>query len=63
MLPWLLGFLRAGKLVRNSLFDPSIHLGLSDVQANSLEDRKCFKTRMKCLKTDPFPFALAVTSK
>ena len=36
MLPWLLGFLRAGKFVRNSLFDPSIHLGLSDVQANSL---------------------------
>ena len=48
------GFLRAGEFTTNSSFDPSIHLTLSDVQANSLVDPTCFRVHIKCPKTDPF---------
>ena len=47
-------FLRAGEFTTNSPFDPSIHLGLSDVQADTLVDPTCFRIHIKCSKTDPF---------
>ena len=47
-------FLRAGEFTTNSSFDPSIHLTLSDVQADSLVDPTCFRVHIKCSKTDPF---------
>ena len=53
------GFLRAGEFTTNSTFDPSIHLTVGDVQADSLVDPTCFRVHIKCLKTDPF--VLAVT--
>ena len=48
------GFLRAGEFTTNSPFDPNIHLGLSDVQADTLVDPTCFRIHIKCSKTDPF---------
>ena len=48
------GFLRAGEFTTNSSFDPSIHLAVSDVQADALVDPTCFKVHIKCSKTDPF---------
>ena len=48
------GFLRAGEFTTNSSFDPSIHLTVGDVQADSLVDPTCFKVHIKCSKTDPF---------
>ena len=36
------GFLRAGKFTTNSSFDPSIHLAVSDIQADALVDPTCF---------------------
>ena len=49
------GFLRAGEFTTNSPFDPNIHLGVSDVQADTLQDPTCFQIFIKCSKTDPFP--------
>ena len=49
-----LGFLRAGEFTTNSPFDPNVHLGVSDVQADTLQDPTCFKIHIKCSKTDPF---------
>ena len=48
------GFLRAGEFTTNSTFDPSIHLTVGDVQADSLVDPTCFRVHIKCSKTDPF---------
>ena len=48
------GFLRAGEFTTNSPFDPNIHLGVSDVQADTLQDPTCFQIHIKCSKTDPF---------
>ena len=48
------GFLRTGEFTSNSSFDPSIHLTLGDVQADSLVDPTCFRVHIKCSKTDPF---------
>ena len=48
------GFLRAGEFTTNSPFDPSIHLTVGDVQADSLVDPTCFRVHIKCSKTDPF---------
>ena len=48
------GFLRAGEFTTNSSFDPSIHLTVGDVQADSLVDPTCFKVHIKGSKTDPF---------
>ena len=45
------GFLHAGEFTTNSPFDPSIHLALSDVQADALVDPTCFRVH---IKTDPF---------
>ena len=47
------GFLRAGEFTTNSPFDPSIHLSVGDVQADSLVDPTCFRVHIKCSKTDP----------
>ena len=35
------GFFHAGKFTTNSLFDPDIRLGVSDVQADTLQDPTC----------------------
>ncbi len=40
------------RLIRR--FDPSIHLGLSDVQADTLVNPTCFRIHIKCSKTNPF---------
>ncbi len=48
------GFLRAGEFTTSQPFDPSIHLAVSDVQADTLVNPTCFKIRIKCSKTDPF---------
>ena len=48
------GFLHAGEFTANSPFDPNIHLGVSDVQADTLQDPTCFQNHIKCSKTDPF---------
>lgn len=48
------GFLRAGEFTSNSPFDPNVHLGVSDVQADTLQDPTCFQIHIKCSKTDPF---------
>ena len=37
----------------NSPFDPSVHLTVSDLQADAL-DLACFRVHIKCSKTDPF---------
>ena len=47
-------FLRAGEFTVNSMFDPNIHLTVTDLQANSLLNPSCFKIHLKCSKTDPF---------
>ena len=47
------GFLCAGEFTTNSPFDPNIHLGVSDVQADTLQDPTCFQIHIKCSKTDP----------
>ena len=54
MLPWFLCFLCAGEFTTNSPFDPNIHMGVSDVQADTLQDPTCFQIHIKCSKTDPF---------
>ena len=48
------GLLRAGEFTTNSPFDPNVHLGVSDVQADTLQDPTCFQIHIKCSKTDPF---------
>lgn len=48
------GFLRAGEFTVNSVFDPSTHMTVSDLQADSLVNPTCFKVHIKCSKTDPF---------
>ena len=48
------GFLHAGEFTSNSPFDPNVHLGVSDVQADTLQDPTCFQIHIKCSKTDPF---------
>ena len=48
------GFLRAGEFTTNSSFDPSIHLAVSDVQADALVDPTCFRVHIKSSNTDPF---------
>ena len=48
------GFLRAGEFTKNSSFDHSIHLAVSDVQADALVDPTCFRVHIKSSKTDPF---------
>ena len=41
------GFLRAGEFTTNSSFDPSIHVAVSDIQADALVDRSCFRVHIK----------------
>ena len=48
------GFVHAGEFTTNSPFDPNIHLGVSDVQADTLQDPTCFQIHVKCSKTDSF---------
>ena len=48
------GFLWAGEFTASQPFDPSIHLAVSEVQANTLVNPTCFKIRIKCSKTDSF---------
>ena len=47
------GFLRAGEFTTNSSFDPSLHLAVSDIQADALVDPSCFRVYIKSSKTDP----------
>ena len=60
IMPWVVcclgffSFLHASKFTTNSPFDPSIHLEVSDVQADALVDPTCFKIHIKCSKIDPF---------
>ena len=48
------GFLRAGEFMVNSVFHPSTHMTVSDLQADSLVNPTCFKVHIKYTKTDPF---------
>ena len=48
------GFLHAGEFTTNPPFDPSIHLAVSNVQADALVDPSFFKIHVRCSKTDPF---------
>lgn len=48
------GFLRAGEFTVNAPFQSSLHMTVSDLQADSLVNPTCFKVRIKCSKTDPF---------
>ena len=48
------GFLRAGEFTVNSAFQPSIHMTVADLQADSLLNPTRFKVHIKCSKTDPF---------
>lgn len=38
----------------NSVFQPSIHMTVDDLQADWLVNPTCFKVHIKCSKTDPF---------
>ena len=38
----------------NFAFQPSIHMTLADLQADSLLNPTCFRVHIKCSKTDPF---------
>ena len=60
---WLgfFGFLSAGKFTTNTPFVQSIHLGVSDVQADSLGDPTCF-TKLTSSVQRWIPLVLAVTS-
>ena len=48
------GFLRAGEFTTHSAFDPSIHLAVTDIQADALVDPTCFQVHIKSSKTDRF---------
>ena len=48
------GFLRAGEFTINSPFDPTVHLTVNDIQADSLVNPCSFRIYIKCSKTDPF---------
>ena len=48
------GFLRAGEFTVNVPFQPSIHMTVSDLQADALVNPTCFKVYVKCSKTEPF---------
>lgn len=54
MLLGFFGFLWAGEFTVNAPFQPSIHMTVSDLQADALVNPTCFKVRVKCSKTDPF---------
>ena len=47
-------FLRAGEFTVNPAVQPSIHMTVDDLQADSLVNPTCFKVHIKCSKTDPF---------
>jgi len=53
----LYGFLRAGEFTTLRSFDPSTHVAVSDVQADTLVNPTCFKIRIKYSKTKPFRMA------
>ena len=48
------GFFQAGELTVNSAFQPSIHMTVDELQADSLVNPTCFKAHINCSKTDPF---------
>ena len=54
------GFSRAGEFTTNSSFDTSIHLAVSDVQADALVDPTCFRVHIKSSKTDPFRISCTI---
>ena len=54
------GFPRAGKFTTLRPFDPSTHVAVSDVQADTLVNPTCFKIRIKYSKTKPFRMACAI---
>lgn len=51
---WFFGFLPAGEFTVNSPFDPTMHLTVNDIQADSLSNCKNFRIHIKCSETDPF---------
>ena len=55
MLPcFFVGVLRTGEFTTYSPFNPNFHQGVSDVQADTLQDPNCFQIHIKHSKTDPF---------
>ena len=48
------GFLRVGEFTVNSPFNPTMHLAVSDVQADSLVNLGCFRIHIKCSQMDLF---------
>ena len=57
------GFLRAGEIMQKSIenFDPSYHLSLGDVAADSLTDPSFIQLSLKGSKTDPFRKGVTIT--
>ena len=47
------GFLRGGKFMVNSTFDPSLHLTLADIQVDTPLDPQSVRVFIKCSKTNP----------
>ena len=47
-------FLCAGEFMVNSAFQPSIHMTVDDLQADSLVNPTCFKVHIKCSKSHAF---------
>ena len=50
------GFLRSGEITIPTLnsYDPSTHLGYSDISVDNPSNPTIMKVRLKCSKTDPF---------
>jgi len=48
------GFLRAGEFTVNSIFDPSIHLTVQDLQVDAEVNPSSLRVCIKSSKTDPF---------
>ena len=48
------GFLRGCEFMVNSLFDPSLHLTLADIQVDTPLNPQSVRVFIKCSKTDPF---------
>ena len=42
------GFLRAGEFTVYSVFQPSIHMYVDDLEADSLVNPTCFEVHIKC---------------
>ena len=52
------GFLHAGEFTVNSAFQPSSHMTVDDLQADSLVNPTCFKVHIKCSSLIRFAWAV-----